>query len=504
MDGKRLVKLADPQSRGLRKVKKMTKDKKTGKLTLRSYWTRAEIHEGSLPESEIKTKLSEVEFASYKNLSNELPRINDLIDGSKTQLGKVNKSLSKFQGQMSSVDPDSDDYDELAEKVENFTDWQGELTETLAGLEDSKKEIERQIRELTSHVRQKKRFYPKPEKERSPVQDLSKKDIEKGLDQGTLPFDHRGYIADGSPLAQSELDAIDQLYDEKHHADRCKAKIQRTNPSITNQEAKSLAFYMEGDYKRINEVMRNDIGMSKDGDYLVVGGNYIDSIDSLPSSPAWTSVAVAKSAVQALDKLPVFSPESLESALLSEHKLNSYGRSQEERVRRVMDSDDWQVSRDSSGKIVAPEGKGYLLRHIDVPEENLEEFAKINSPGSVFRDDGFSSTAVPLRDHGGLLASFNAGSVVYKIDWKKDGTTKGRYVDHVKRALLEYEVLFPPRTEFKIKSVSLGDGSDFSIDAYREKVKILDETKRRRVPESSEEYRKAFDDAKLTIHIEEL
>lgn len=507
----RLLSLASPQSRGLQRKKVQVKSN-SGKTFSRTYWvastakSQQESRTNQISEDDIKNGLSHQEYTSYRNLKYEQEDIESRIEENRDILNAFLESVSIYRGQAESAAPGSEDHEKALGKIKSFEGNANRMKRAVDGLQEALKENKRRVEELTAHIYEKGREKGKATSERpSAMSKIKEEDIEKGLQNGILPFDHRNYIVDGSPLAQSELDAIDSVMDSQFKTDRAKAKIQRTSPEITTQEAKSLAFYMEGSYEEMNRVMREDIGMERRGGKLIVNGETLSgSIEGLPQSETGKMIAMSKAATQALEKMPVFSPESLRSSLMSDHKLNFLGRSQEERVEKLLTSEDWQIERSKDGKITVPPGKGQLHRYIDVEESVLEQFAEKNKPGAIIRDDGFTSTAVPLSGHNGLLSSFNKGNVLYKIDWKKDGTTKGRYVDHVKKSLLEFEVLYMPRTEFKVRSVAFGDGAEFNLELYKERKSKLKKMEKSGIPLTSDKYLKAFYDAKLTIEMEEM
>lgn len=266
-------------------------------------------------------------------------------------------------------------------------------------------------------------------------------------------------LVDNTPINKTFESLIYTYGEENRYKKRSIDFILEKEPVLTRMEAIGIKAYLSADYENINHILR--------GDLLIRGNSELVSHDRGVSIPVgriesgttlreggvgskW--VALGKLAKQSIEKLPTLSPESLErSVAMSNQK---YAPS----IDDFNNDSEWSYSRNAAtGEI---EGSGTLRRVIST--DDVKSFASRMEIGSIVSDAGFCSTYIPVAHHEDYMAYWRGkANVEMRIDWKKDGTTQGRYVDHLKSEANEMEVLFPPGTAFRVDKVEKRRDSPF-------------------------------------------
>lgn len=111
-----------------------------------------------------------------------------------------------------------------------------------------------------------------------------------------------------------------------------------------------------------------------------------------------------------------------------------------------------------------------LKGHDFEPSKPLQRWMKVDDPAAfvkqyqdalqgdgTLREQNFFGTSHLEAKQMGYFSS--GANVIYKVNAKLDGSGKGRYVDNFKAGADEGEILYPPMTKFKVKSVTEPQGS---------------------------------------------
>ena len=318
------------------------------------------------------------------------------------------------------------------------------------------------------------------------------------------------FALDGVPLTEKEGKRLAEwvkAHGWENEEDSAKANaIQKAEPSITKAEAKGLDFYLSGGFRKMNSVLRGDLKVDAEYLYaecqgLVVHGNSVEKESDLKNENLHEidiySIC-SKGAIQALDKLPPLSPESLASSLSKAKRYDAPP------VESLQSGEDWNYHRDpQTGAVV---GQGRVRRIIGV--DDIDGFVQRYQEGQEVRDSGFVSTYVPVDGHKGIVRSIRRdGNVEFLIDWKKDETSGGKYIDHFKKINIELEVLFPPNTAFLVEKIERNENFDQDgknkygelrdeLSDYNDEMKSLAEMME---DSEMEEYRKAFEEQMADI-----
>lgn len=280
------------------------------------------------------------------------------------------------------------------------------------------------------------------------------------------------FALDGLPLTELEEKRISK-WEEVNGFDSEKVdSIKKIEPKISDGEARGLATYLGNGYIKMNSVLRGELKV--DGNYLyaesrniTVHGTSISSESDLKNENLDEIdhySLYCKGVIESLKKLPPLSPESLESNFA---KAKQYDAPP---VESLQGGEDWNYHRDpQTGTVV---GQGRLRRIIAV--DDIEGFVKRYKEGEEVRDSGFVSSYVPVEGHKSIMHSIRRdGNVEFFIDWKKDGTSSGKYVDQFKRGSVELEVLYPPNTAFLVEKIEKNE--NFDEDGKREYSEMRDE-----------------------------
>jgi SPP1 gp7 family putative phage head morphogenesis protein len=96
----------------------------------------------------------------------------------------------------------------------------------------------------------------------------------------------------------------------------------------------------------------------------------------------------------------------------------------------------------------------------------FSRYQKALNGDELLEEDTWFATSTLSQDKirvaGGVSANF-----VYKIRPRLDGAGQGRYVDHFKNEMIEGEVLYPPYSRFRVKSVRKVDGLEPTVEQQR-------------------------------------
>lgn len=190
-------------------------------------------------------------------------------------------------------------------------------------------------------------------------------------------------------------------------------KIAESGEGISFSEGGGLASYLSAQFPLMNGIIRGKIE-TKDGKLI----SNLPHINGLPEKDADALVAMNVAATSAMKKLPPVTEESI--------KQHFPYASHDGSLKRYMRIEDPEV---------------------------LDTFRKERGVGSIVFDPAFSScTAFSNPHQTKQIELFSSDANIHiAIDYKKDGSSQGKIVDHFKTSAVEGEVLFPPSVNFRVK-----------------------------------------------------
>lgn len=276
--------------------------------------------------------------------------------------------------------------------------------------------------------------------------------------------DTEGLLLTGTGLSDALSLYVREFPHDKTLDPRVKEKMEKVAadaPHISPEESYSLCQYIGIDYESMNVSVRGDVkirytpkgnevritdphGVNPTVSYMSKfspsAGNLSDIAKATEDDPRQSYFAQSKAAVIALRKLPPLSEGGVKKAY-ADSELHD----------RVRDVPEEFFSR--------PREEQLLRRGLGVPEESLPAFIASHRPGKIVKDKGFASASLAV-----LPKWVERNSTVeYRIDWKRDGKTQGKFVDHYKRTNIEHEVLFPPMVKFLVTAPPKQDNGKWII-----------------------------------------
>jgi hypothetical protein len=224
------------------------------------------------------------------------------------------------------------------------------------------------------------------------------------------------------------------------------AKLQQAKklyPNLTEEEAIALAAYVHAArYAEINANLRSPVKLLKDKDQKT-WVEFPPSVNSISLKNERHLIPLDYSS-----KSDSYSTEMRNKLIEPTVQVWAVSRALNNALFKIPPINFEQLKSDNP-KL---EANHPLKRHIAV--DDLKGFLNRYSPGKQVIETAFTSTT-STQTRSGCFA--DTANVELQIHYKKDGTSRGRYVDKVERVkhgTKEREVVFPPLTAFKVREIT--------------------------------------------------